>query len=291
MSVVTNIGFDRGHPYVEEGADEGELRLVGPRLVAASKYQPVVLATLNDQTIVITGREDGQELTVGGEVVIVRGGAASRVHGSGEVVAGPGFWTNVAIVDGTYDGPNFDGSTPDTDHWVHAWTGPVDASPSTRQEMEAVMATIYGTLTDFGLQTLTPYKPVLKFTPSGPGVKGRRLFSERPVEVPVASDGSFSVLLEPTDGVAPKVWYTVSIEYLNDGGQYTSLDILGYRLFVPAPGGPIGEIPGAPLSADTVLVGLTPPPPGFKGWWLYSPAEGEEMPADETGIGDLRMVA
>lgn len=251
----------------------------------------VTLASITNQTVIITPRFAGQILRLGSNEVVTEALTPARVYGTGDVELGEGYWDNFTIVAGVYDGPAFDGATPDTDQWVHAWTGPVDASPSTRQEMEAVMATIYGTLTDFGLQTLAPYKPVLKFTPSGPGVKGRKVFSGRPVEVPVASSGAFSVLLEPTDGVTPKVWYTVSIEYLNDGGQYTSLDILGYRLFVPAPGGAIGDLPGAPLSSDTVLVGLNPPPPGYRGWWLYSPAEGEEMPADETGIGDLRMVA
>lgn len=31
--MVTNIGFDNGHPYVEEGADEGRLAFVGNRVV------------------------------------------------------------------------------------------------------------------------------------------------------------------------------------------------------------------------------------------------------------------
>lgn len=259
---------------------------------ARSLYVPagaVQEFTLTDQTLIVTPRSGSQTVLVNDAPTTA--GVEFRHQGTAIVGLGEGWWDNLAIIQGVYDGPNFDGSTPDTDQWTYSWTGPVDASTSTRQEMEAVMATIYGTLTDFGLQTLTPYKPVLKFTPSGPGVKGRKVFSGRPVEVPVASSGAFAVLLEPTDGVTPEVWYTVSIEYLNEGGQYTSLDILGYRLFVPAPGGAIGDLPGAPLSSDTVLVGLNPPPPGYRGWWLYSPAEGEEMPADETGIGDLRMVA
>ena len=157
------------------------------------------------------------------------------------------------------------------------------------------MPLVYGTLSDFSLQSLVPYYPVLKFTPSGPGVKGRRLFSERPVEAPVASDGSSSVVLESTDGVVPKVWYTVSIEYLNSGGEYTSLDVLGYRLYVPAPGGAIGDLPDAPLSADTVLVSLSPPPAGYKGWYLNAPGPGNP-PGDpddpaSSGTGILEIVS
>jgi hypothetical protein len=34
--MVTNIGFDNGHPYVEEGADEGFLTFIGTRVVVMS---------------------------------------------------------------------------------------------------------------------------------------------------------------------------------------------------------------------------------------------------------------
>lgn len=55
-------------------------------------------------------------------------------------------------------------------------------------------------------------------------------------------------------------------------------------------GGPIGELGGPDLTIFSVLVGLTYPP-GYRGWWLYSPAEGEEMPLDDDDIGDLRIVS
>ena len=157
------------------------------------------------------------------------------------------------------------------------------------------MATIYGKLSDFGLRSLARFRPVVRFTPSGAGVKGGLLLAGRAVEVPVASNGRFSVELEPTDGVTPEAWYTVSIEYLNEGGQYTSLDILGYRLYVPAPGGQIGDMPGAPASVDTVLVSLAPPPPGYKGWYLNAPGPGQD-PGDpddpaSSGTGILEIVS
>lgn len=152
------------------------------------------------------------------------------------------------------------------------------------------MARVYGTLTDFGLQALIGRAPKVTFVPSGPGVRARQLFSSTPVEATVLADGSWSVELTPTDGVVPETWYSIRIEHLNPGGEYTHFDVLDWRVYVPADGGPIGGLPGVPLSADTVLVGLSTPPPGYRGWWLYSPAAGEEMPADETGIGDLRRV-
>ncbi|WP_309129487.1 hypothetical protein [Microbacterium sp.] len=218
-----------------------------------------------------------------------------RLYHGGAQGSGDVWYRAVGIFAGAYDGPWFSGDTPDTDEVIYAWQGPRNASPSTRQEMEAVMATIWGTLSDFGLEALTPFKPVLKFLPSGPGVKGNRLFSSRPVEAPVNATGAFSVLLEPTDGVIPKAWYTVSIEYLNPGGEYTSYDLLNYRLLVPAPGGAIGELPDTPLSADTVLVSLAPPPPGYKGWYLNAPGPGQD-PGDpndpaSSGTGILEIVS
>jgi hypothetical protein len=39
-TMATNIGFDRGHPYVLEGADEGEISMVGDRLAVTRIADP-----------------------------------------------------------------------------------------------------------------------------------------------------------------------------------------------------------------------------------------------------------
>lgn len=153
------------------------------------------------------------------------------------------------------------------------------------------MAVVTFTLTDFGLETLTDKSPRVIFTPSSAGVKGAQLFPTTPIVTIPDAAGNGSVTLEATDGVVPTVWYSVSIEHLQPGGEYTHYDVLGYRLFVPEVGGPIGSLPGAPLSPQSVLVSLDPPPPGYKGWWLYSPAQGQEMPIDDPLIGELRLVS
>lgn len=153
------------------------------------------------------------------------------------------------------------------------------------------MAVVTFTLTDFGLQTLTGKSPRVIFTPSSAGVKGARLFPTTPIVVIPDAAGNGTVTLEPTDGVVPTVWYTVSIEHLQPGGEYTHYDVLGYRLYVTDQGGPIGSMPGVPLSPSSVLVSLDPPPAGYKGWWLHSPAQGQEMPLDDPLIGELRLVS
>lgn len=44
--MATNIGFDNEHPFVEEGADEGELSLVGDRVSVTSAMARAVAFTL-----------------------------------------------------------------------------------------------------------------------------------------------------------------------------------------------------------------------------------------------------
>lgn len=62
--------------------------------------------------------------------------------------------------------------------------------------------------------------------------------------------------------------------------------------FNPFPsGGPIGDLGGPDLSIYSVFVSLNTPPPGYRGWWLYSPADGQTMPLDDPLIGELRMVS
>lgn len=62
--------------------------------------------------------------------------------------------------------------------------------------------------------------------------------------------------------------------------------------FNPYPaGGSISDLGGPDLTAYSVFVSLDPPPAGYRGWWLYSPAQGQEMPLDDPLIGELRMVS
>lgn len=157
------------------------------------------------------------------------------------------------------------------------------------------MAVVTGTLTDFGLQSLADKSPTVIFKFTGAGTLGSNLFASTPVVVTPAADGTFSVDLQPTDGVVPAGWYTVSIEHLKEGGKYTHFDVLGYKLFVPITGGALGDLPDAPLSPATVLVSLDPPPPGYKGWYLNAAGPGEP-PGDpndpaSSGTGILEIVS
>lgn len=157
------------------------------------------------------------------------------------------------------------------------------------------MAAVTYTLTDFGLQSLADKSPRVIFTPSSAGVKGTRLFPSTPIVSIPDVTGMGAVQLEPTDGVIPTVWYNVSIEHLQPGGQYTHYDLLNYRLFVPTTGGPIGDLPDSPLAPDVVLVSLAPPPAGYRGWYLNAPGPGNP-PGDpndpaSSGTGILEIVS
>lgn len=149
------------------------------------------------------------------------------------------------------------------------------------------MALVTGELNDFGLQPLAAKDPRVIFTASSSGTLGRKLFSSDPIVVYPAPDGTFTVDLQPTDGVVPEVWYEVSIEHLNESGRFTHYDVLGYRLFVPITGGELGDLPEAPLSPSTVLVSLDPPPPGYNGFYLNAAGPGVDPgdPNDPTSSG------
>lgn len=153
------------------------------------------------------------------------------------------------------------------------------------------MPTLSGTLSDFELDALVGKFPRIRFVPSGPGVRDSRMLTSTPVEVIPDAAGAWSVTLHATDGVVPDMWFEVLVEHLQPGGEYSHFDRLDLRVYVPEGyDGPLAELPGTPLAPNTVYVSLDPPPPGYKGWWLYSPATGQEMPLDDPLIGELRIV-
>lgn len=77
---------------------------------------PLPLTAITDQTLVITARNPGQQLLLDGEVIdtATAAGETLRVYGTGEVSMGPGWWDQLGIFDGDYQGDWFDGDTPAT---------------------------------------------------------------------------------------------------------------------------------------------------------------------------------
>jgi len=104
------------------------------------------------------------------------------------------------------------------------------------------MATVTGTLWDFGLASIAQYMPQIIFTPSGPATTETKLFATRPIVVTPAVGGAFSVDLKSTDDVQPAVWYRATVRWLDSAGEYVSQDSPDFKLFVPAAGGAIGSL-------------------------------------------------
>lgn len=131
-------------------------------------------------------------------------------------------------------------------------------------------ATVTGNLNDFTGQGFPGLQPRIVFTPSGPGLSGTRIYAtKRIVEEVPHSAGYFSVDLQVTEDMRPVVYYQVSIEWLDSGGNYVSVDNIDWKLFVPVGGGLITDLLDAPLNPLLFWVDATPPPNPQPGqYWL-----------------------
>lgn len=76
----------------------------------------MTLATLDDQTLLITARHAGQTVTLNGTIAATAttDGQQLRVYGTGDVYLGAGWWDKLGIFAGDYQGDWFDGDTPAT---------------------------------------------------------------------------------------------------------------------------------------------------------------------------------
>lgn len=96
----------------------------------------VTVATLADQTLVVTPRYSGQSYKFGSDTFISEALIPIRLTGDGTVELGDGWWDDVAIVDGGYDGPYFDGNTApifENQHSRTTWDDTPESSTSTME--------------------------------------------------------------------------------------------------------------------------------------------------------------
>ena len=140
------------------------------------------------------------------------------------------------------------------------------------------MATVTGTLSDFGVGEIRGLSPRIIFSPSGPAtgsVNYSILLASRPIVVIPDAFGQFEVDLAPNDVLIPVTYYTVSIEWMvpdmfGPENGYIGTDYLQWKITVPSAGGPIGGMIATPSNPSQVWIGPTPPPgdvlPGT--WWL-----------------------
>ena len=91
----------------------------------------ITLTTLSNQTVLITPRAAGQVVRLGATEVTAQALTPVRLYGTGTLEISEGYWDRVAVVDGNYTSPYFDGNTiagSDTENY--AWSGETNNSPS-----------------------------------------------------------------------------------------------------------------------------------------------------------------
>lgn len=137
------------------------------------------------------------------------------------------------------------------------------------------MATVTGELATFGFSSLQPYSPEIVFTPSGPTTTALKVRASKPVVVVPEMDQTFSVELTSTDTMRPAAWYTLSIRWLDSGGNFVSVDYPDWKLFVPSAGGDLATLLDVPANPAQVWVGVDPPSGATSGTWWLNPTTGD----------------
>lgn len=82
-------------------------------------------------TVLITPRYAGQIVRLGSQEVVTEAETPVRLFGTGEIVVSTGFWDELMIVEGRYDGPYRDGSFPGWD-----WAGVANNSVSYKRDIK-----------------------------------------------------------------------------------------------------------------------------------------------------------
>lgn len=122
---------------------------------------------------------------------------------------------------------------------------------------------------------------VVRFVPSGASVGVVAAYPGREVKVISPADGELAVNLTPTEGLSPRVWYTIRFEWFDkhpvmDDWNLVAWSDLNGRLVVPDEGGDVGDllrdyVAGSPLFFE----GYGPPPDGLPGPGAYLDLTGE----------------
>lgn len=151
------------------------------------------------------------------------------------------------------------------------------------------MALVRGNVATFGLESISLVGMRLVFSPTGAGTIGAKyLLVSKPVQVSVAVDGSgaFVVNLAPTTTVHPLRWYTIRAEWLDSASNFTGVDFIDWKLFVPEEGGDFADLLQYPANPQLGWTELVPPPalPSPGSLWLN---DNPNNVADPRNTGDL----
>ena len=143
-----------------------------------------------------------------------------------------------------------------------------------------------GNVTEISGGHLAGRNPEIHFTLNAPQAKAGKMFPTQPHTVVPASDGSFTANLESTTDMQDLAWYTVSIQWLDAGGNYVKADFPDWQLQVPTSGGEFSNLfRKPPKNTRMVYVSLTPPdnPTPYTLWLNDDPTD----PDNPLNTGDL----
>lgn len=154
------------------------------------------------------------------------------------------------------------------------------------------MPIVSGTLSDVMSKPLGDRAPILRFhlrTASGDlSLRGDRLLSADPVDATITGT-DWQINIFQTTGNLPLSWYELELIEQDREGRFRRSWWWGAKIHVPYGGGSFPDLPGGPMSPESVWVGLKPPANSWPGFWMYSPSipDGEVMPLNDPRIGDL----
>jgi hypothetical protein len=136
------------------------------------------------------------------------------------------------------------------------------------------LATITGTLADFGRGNLAARQPEIIFNPSGPTtvISDGSTLAGVPIVVTPDSAGAWSQSFVPYDDQSPRRYLTMQIRMLDPGAEYIYIDFPDWQILVPTTGGRLTDILDLPLDAGFVwsVAGETIPAEARPGDWLLN---------------------
>ena len=142
------------------------------------------------------------------------------------------------------------------------------------------------TLTDVGGGHLVGKYPQIIFTLNRPNSKAGKMHPTEPVVVSPPDSGVATVNLESTIDMLDDAWYTVSIQWLDAGGNYVKADYPEWALQVPSGGGSFSDLFGKPpQNTQMIFVSLSPPENPRK--WTYWLQDDPTDTANPLNTGDL----
>lgn len=154
------------------------------------------------------------------------------------------------------------------------------------------MPNVTGNLTDVGGGHLVGKIPEIHFTLNAPNAKAGVMLPTEPVTVQPATDGSFTAPLQSTVDMLDDAWYTVSIQWLDAGGNYVKADFPDWALQVPSGGGSFSDLFGRPPQNTAMIYVSLEAPAELRPWsfWLEDDPIDPDNPLNTGNLYQWRIV-